>query len=119
MVRRAGARVPENFVWNGLAPGFKMSSLRGVSCCATWKLETDDLVAGAKESVVRGGWAHGSGISEWVPISGALRKLSLPVDVLGILRVNRGRGFSWTSLAAICQFQTRILFADFLDTYLD
>ena len=52
VLRRAGARVPENFDWNGLAAGFKMSSICGVSCCGPWKPKMDGLVVGAKDSVV-------------------------------------------------------------------
>ena len=52
MVRCAGARVPENFDWNGLAAGFKISVPRDVSCCGPWRPEMDGVNAGSKDSVV-------------------------------------------------------------------
>lgn len=61
------------------------------------------VAVGTKESVVRGTSARESGMSEWVAISGALRKLSVPVDVFGIRSISRGRELSWTLSAIICQ----------------
>ena len=68
LVRRAAARGPANFVWKGLAAG-----LRNVVCGSSTCLFE---------------------FSERVAICGALRKVSLLVDVLGICSDNRGRGLA-------------------------
>ena len=76
----------------------------------------DGLAAGTKESVVRGASAREPGKSEWVAISGALRKFLLPMDVLGMCSVNRGRESSCTLSAATCQLQHFV--TDLEDAYL-